>query len=212
MLCETKAKSGENLTQNCTKRNLTYQTWCHTCKEREEEGKDEEEKKKIKLYTLYVGETAKSAHERGGEHVYDMKNLSIASHMLKHVVDKHEGEKIPEIEWRMKVLKFHKSSFERQVNESVSIQSIRMGNYLLNSKSEYNRSAVPRLALKMGSRNVGTDRLKEAEEEEQEKSIQERIKKLRKLAGKKRIAGGGGGSSINPAPKRRKIDDLDAGL
>ena len=66
-------------------------------------------------------------------------------------------------------LKISKSSFERQVNESVSIQSIRMGNYLLNSKSEYNRSAVPRLALKMGSRNVGTDRLKEAEEEEQEK-------------------------------------------
>ena len=169
LLCETKAKSGENLTQNCTKRNLTYQTWCHTCKEREEEGKDEEEKKKIKLYTLYVGETAKSAHERGGEHVYDMKNLSIASHMLKHVVDKHEGEQIPEVEWRITVFKFHKSSFERQVNKSVSIHSIRMGNYLLNSKSEYNRSAVPRLALKMGSRNVGTDRLKEAEEEEQEK-------------------------------------------
>ena len=40
---------------------------------------------------------------------------------------------------------------------------------MLNSKSEYNRSAVPRLALKMESRNVGTDRLKEAEEEEQEK-------------------------------------------
>ena len=64
-----------------------------------------------------------------------MKNLSIASHMLKHVVDKHEGEKIPEVEWRMKVLKSHKSSFERHVSESVSI---------------------PRLVLKMVSRNVGT--------------------------------------------------------
>jgi hypothetical protein len=64
LLCMTKAKSGENLNQNCTKRNLTYQTWWHTCREREEEGKDEDEKKKVKLYT-YVGETAKSAHERG---------------------------------------------------------------------------------------------------------------------------------------------------
>ena len=26
LLCETKAKSGKNLTQNCRKRNLTYQT------------------------------------------------------------------------------------------------------------------------------------------------------------------------------------------
>ena len=32
---------------------------------------------------------------------------------------------------------------------------------------------------------------------------------MRKLAGKKIIAGGGGGSSINPAPKRKKIDDLN---
>ena len=93
LLCETKVKTGQNLTQNCSKRNLTYQTWCNSCKEKDEEGKSEEEKKKISLYT-YVGETAKSAHERGGEHRYDMTNLSMNSHMLKHVVDRHDGEKI----------------------------------------------------------------------------------------------------------------------
>ena len=35
-----------------------------TCKEKDEEGRDAEDKKEVKLYT-YVGETAKSAHERG---------------------------------------------------------------------------------------------------------------------------------------------------
>ena len=34
---------------------------------------------------------------RGGEHLYDKKNLSMASHMLKHVVDQHEGEKFEQV-------------------------------------------------------------------------------------------------------------------
>jgi hypothetical protein len=170
LLCETKSKTGKNMNQSCSKRNLTYQTWCHTCQERDEEGKGEEDKKKVKLHT-YIGETAKSAHERGREHVYDMTNLSLTSHMLKHVVDMHEGEQMREVDFRMKELRFHRSSFERQVGEAVSIQTIRIANNLLNSKSEFNRSAVPRLALKMGARTVVEDRMKEAAEEEQEKSI-----------------------------------------
>ena len=68
LLCTTKSKTGKNLNQSCSKRNLTYQTWCQTCKERDEEGREEEDKKEVKLYT-YVGETAKSSHERGGGHV-----------------------------------------------------------------------------------------------------------------------------------------------
>ena len=39
MLCETKAKTGQNLTQNGSKRNLTYQPWCNSCKEMDEDGK-----------------------------------------------------------------------------------------------------------------------------------------------------------------------------
>jgi hypothetical protein len=206
LLCETKTKTGKNLNQSCSKRNLTYQTWCNTCKERDEEGKGEEDKKKVMLHT-YIGETAKSAHERGREHVYDMTNLSLTSHMLKHVVDMHEGEKMRDVDFRMRVIKFHRSSFERQVSEAVSIQSIRLSNNLLNSKSEFNRSAVPRLALKMGSRNVVEDRQKEAEEEEQEKTIIDKIKTLRRLAGKRRSGGARGGYNANPAPKRRKVDE-----
>ena len=201
LLCETKAKTGKNLSQSCSKRNLTYQTWCNSCKERDEEGKTEEDKQKTSLFT-YVGETAKSAHERGGEHLYDMKNLSMASHMLKHVVDKHEGEQFEQVDFRMKILKFHRSSFERQINEAVTIQAIRVTNTLLNSRSEYNRSAVPRLALKLGSRACGEEKRRDDEEDEKEKSIQDKIKKLRRKAGKRNSKGGVG----NPAPKRRKTD------
>ena len=68
LLCATKTKTGQNLTQDCTKRNLTYQTWCQTCLEKDGADLGEEDKKKVSLYT-YIGETAKSARERGGEHV-----------------------------------------------------------------------------------------------------------------------------------------------
>ena len=131
-------------------------------------------------------------HERGKEHVYDMENLSVRSHLLKHAVDMHDGKSLKEIYFRMRLIKFHRSSFERQVSEAVSIQSIRVGNNLLNSKAEFNRCAVPRLALKMGTRNVVEDRMTEDEEDEQEKAILEKIKKMRRLAGKRRNEGGRG--------------------
>ena len=132
------------------------------------------------------------------------------SHLLKHAVDMHDGKSLKEIYFRMRLIKFHRSSFERQVSEAVSIQSIRVGNNLLNSKAEFNRCAVPRLALKMGTRNVVEDRMTEDEEDEQEKAILEKIKKMRRLAGKRRNEGGrGGGPNTNPAPKRRKVDDAN---
>ena len=83
------------------------------------------------------------------EHVADMQQLKPSSHLLKHIVDKHENENPAEIEFGIKVIKFTRSSFERQILESVVIQQKRH-HHLLNSKAEYNRSAVPRLASKMG--------------------------------------------------------------
>ena len=62
------------------------------------------------------------------------------------------------------------------------------------------------MALKLGAKTIAEDRKKEAEEDEQERTILERIKKLRRLAGK-RSGGGRGGPNANPAPKRRKMNE-----
>ena len=35
ILCTTKAKKNTNLSQDCTKRCIIYETWCLTCEERE---------------------------------------------------------------------------------------------------------------------------------------------------------------------------------
>jgi hypothetical protein len=100
----------------------------------------------------YIVETAKSAFERGANHLYDRKNLDLGSHKLKHSIEHHEGNSPEDVTFHMKVLKYHRSSFERQIDEAVKIQHNRKYN-ILNSKSEYNRSSIPRLGFKMGFKN-----------------------------------------------------------
>jgi hypothetical protein len=84
--------------------------------------------------------------------LYDRKNLDLGSHMLKHALSCHEDEDPQKVNFHMKVVAYHKSSFERQIDEAVKIQQNR-GNNILNSKSEFNRSSIPRLGVKMGHKN-----------------------------------------------------------
>ena len=39
----------------------------------------------------YLGETCRSLYERGVEHINDMEQLKPGSHMLKHILESHEG-------------------------------------------------------------------------------------------------------------------------
>ena len=54
-----------------------------------EEQEKTHKKNDIKLYK-YVGETSRSAYERGWEHLNDLSQLKKTSHMLKHIVATHE--------------------------------------------------------------------------------------------------------------------------
>ena len=57
---------------------------------KEEKRKEEERKKEIERRTFkYIGETSRSAYERGGEHLKDLKDLDPGSHILKHVIKYH---------------------------------------------------------------------------------------------------------------------------
>ena len=84
------------------------------------------------------------------------------------------------VEFGMQVVKYTRSSFERQILESVQIQQERGHHHLLNSKSEYNRCLIPRLTAQLG--RVEADRKireEEREEREVEQRVQEEIKKRR---------------------------------
>ena len=174
------------------------------CFEREERRAEErgKDKSKIKMQK-YIGESAKSAYERGKEHLGDRRSLSLRSHMLKHAVDMHGGMAPEEVEFRMKVLKYHKSAFERQVSESIKIRN-NSKHHILNSKGEYNRCALPRLGLKIGTSEYNKAKEDEDKEVDRERNIEEKIRMLRKQKGKDAQRRKDTESS---APKRRKKDN-----
>ena len=134
MLCWTKAKTGKLTLQDCHKRNLVYETWCITCQRRDEieieemqkddPGQMKEMKQKMKIHK-YVGETARSVFERTQEHRTDIEAIQTSSHMLRHLLDRHENENWKEIEFGAKVLRYTRIAFERQLLESVLVQENR---------------------------------------------------------------------------------------
>ena len=75
------------------------------------------------------------------------------------------------------MVKFTTSSFERQILESVKIQENR-GHHRLNSKSEYNRCAIPRLAVKLGNNDFKAWAEEEKEERKKDLEINEKVRQL----------------------------------
>ena len=128
--CWTKIRLGKFKSQDCTKRNCIYETWCISCWERdkakvEEMCKDDEKMeammmKRMKIYK-YVGETSRSIYERTWEHVNSLKQLHTSSQMLKHIVEEHGEDEIDNVEFGAKVVRYTRNAFERQVIESVII-------------------------------------------------------------------------------------------
>ena len=114
MLCATKALTGKNKKQDCKKRSLVYETWCETCVRKEiqeidkEEDLDEKERmeriKRIKKYK-YVGESSRSAYERGLEHQDGLEKLDENNHMMKHVASHHQDMELEEVKFGMKVVR-----------------------------------------------------------------------------------------------------------
>ena len=140
LLCLTKQRTGK-----------FYETWCVTCLDKDTEQAEiqaEGDKTKLKLLTdrirvhKYIGETCWSKFERSWEHLNDLENQSIKSHLLKHAVEMHGQEELNTLKFGMKVIRYAKTSFERQSHESVEIQENRH-HHLLNSRSEFNRCALP---------------------------------------------------------------------
>ena len=195
ILCETKVMTGKGKKQDCHKRSVVYETWCETCYRQEERRIEEEEvedtekelrKKKIRVHK-YIGETARSAYERGMEHRLALEKMDEDSHMMKHVATYHKGEEIEEVKFGMRVVSFCRTPLERQVLESVKIQEERQKNITMNSRSEYSRSKIPRLTAKMGDDEYDERRENEKKEDKLiEENVRKEIYRRRKEKCKKR--------------------------
>ena len=141
--CRTCAQDDEKK-EPCTLRNIIYESECAKCNpagSRKEQDKKGLEDKRHKA-SLYVGETARSVHERALEHWRDAENLKEETHMQEHQDESHGGEQPPA--FKFKVVKKCKSSLERQVREAVRIQ---MRGNVLNKKGVYNRCKLTRLVV-----------------------------------------------------------------
>ena len=213
LLCLTKTLTGKDKKKDCTKRNILYELKCLTCEEKirtEIEGsEDDEEIKKEKLKNMkvprYVGESSRSAYERGFEHLDKLTTMNSKSQMLRHLVDMHEGQEFEEVKWGMFILKYLRTAFERQIEEAVHIQQGAETGNILNSKSEYNQSSIPRLVTKIGDKET---EMKEWEKEiktekEKEEKLEEKIRQLRKEKNKTRLQRE---RNIQPRKKRRTED------
>ena len=118
-LCRTKLMMDKRKQQDCMKRNLVYETWCETCRSREEkqieedEEASEEEKEKrrkgIKMHK-YVGETARSVYERGMEHLNGLQSMKEDNHLMKHVAMFHQDMEVEEVKFGIMVVKYTRSA------------------------------------------------------------------------------------------------------
>lgn len=163
--------NGENIeSENKRKRNIE-----------KEERKDEKSlklKRQNRDYRVkYLGDTWRTAYERGLEHKEDLEHLREGSHLLKHILEEHPNKKIDEVKFGMRVKLRFKTALERHVSEAVEIQQAQLKGYnLLNSKSEYSRCTLPR--MKMENNKELLERL--IEEREKEKKMKENIRNLKK--------------------------------
>ena len=211
-LCSTKKKTEKKKEQDCTKRSIVYENWCITCEKREIERLEEmeiseDEKKenlrKIKLYK-YIGETARSSYERSLEHLRDYKEMKLDSHLLKHFLEHHKEEEMEEVEFGTRIVQEYRTAFDRQIGESVEINKNKEHHYILNSKNEYNRCALPRLTAKIGNLTIDKMEKQKKEEKEMERKLLAEIRKLKMKRSMKRREQPG--QMVQPAQKRRKIE------
>ena len=150
--CFPCSKAGEGEGAMCKKRNVTYQTSCLECLA-------------VGRKVSYFGESARTGYERGLEHMDDFKKEKEDSHMWKHQVLEHPGQE--KVNFKMKIIKQHRSALQRQVHEAVLIQ-LNSGGEILNSKGEYNRCKLPRLAVMFGDMESNL----EEEEKRKVKSVE----------------------------------------
>ena len=124
----------------------------------------------------YIGETSRSGYERMREHWRDYENLSVKSHMIKHYMGSHKDIPMNKMKFKVKIIQQYRSSFERQIGESVWINTnLKKGVELLNLKNDYNRCSIPRLGVKMGHDEV----LEEIREAQKEKMLKCQITELK---------------------------------
>ena len=185
----------------CQKEGIVYSIACEECKGRG-------------VVAEYVGESSRTGFLRGGEHLDDLRNKREKSPLWKHCEEHHQGA---EVNFSMKVGNSHRTPLTRQIQESVKIENSKAA-ILLNSKSEYHGSRIPRVVIEVGNKIEDENEKESAKSIWSSRSKREGIwnidnKKKRKVMGneahQKRSHGQQEvpGQSVERSGKRRKFNN-----
>ena len=97
----------------------------------------------------YWGETARTGYERGGEHLAGLKGRYEKNGLWKHSELHHGGGDLTKEDFIMEIIEKHRSPLTRQIHEGVALE-INKADIILNSKSEWNHSRLPRIVIEVG--------------------------------------------------------------
>ena len=61
----------------------------------------------------YIGETFRSSYERRLQHLKDLEDMKIESHMLKQYIENHENEKMRDMVFGKKIVRKARTAFNR---------------------------------------------------------------------------------------------------
>ena len=121
MVCKNDGKG------DCRRENVTYEISCNKCEK------------------IYIGETSKNAFTRGKQHTQQLQNKDKHSVLNRHLQQDHrEQTEIPE--FKMKVLKSHRSALDRQITEAIKINRTQR-NKLMNNKTEWGHNKIMRMGM-----------------------------------------------------------------
>ena len=101
------------------------------------------------------------------------------NHMTKHALE-HHAEEDEKPQFKMTIMKSYKKAIERQIAEAVNIEMTE-ADIIMNSRSEWNGSRLPRVIIGVGNKNNDGD-YKGRREEHKMIDHQEATKKRRKEA------------------------------
>ena len=118
---------------DCQKENICYRVFCLECG-------------LANVKAEYTGESSRTSYLRGREHLEGLARRSDKNALWKHCVECHGGR---EVQFRMKVLRGHRSPLTRQIQEGVEIENSQ-ADIIMNSKGEWNGSRLPRIVIEVG--------------------------------------------------------------
>ena len=164
--------------------------------------------------TDYIGESARTAFDRGGEHWAAIRRGDQSNPMVEHMSDHHPEE---EARFQMRVVSLHKSPLVRQSEEGRMIDSYK-GDMQLKRKGEWGNNLSPNLMVEEvgGPKRKGRQetqqakRLKGGRETEVSEVAQEGASapKIQIKEAEERVAGKRSGAATEMEAEQVRVEDV----